>query len=458
MIISTTKEKYLFGENVGLLFPAEQGKPIDALFAPDLNYYTTIKDHLQLEITEEKIQKELSQANMLTLQLTQNCNLRCGYCAYSGIYEHSRIHNPAAMTFQTAQQAIDFFFSTISSPNRLAINKTISITFYGGETLLEFDTLRQTVEYARQITTQLHFLPKFKLTTNGVLLTPEKTKWFSQQNIPLDISLDGPQEEHDRFRKDIHGHGSFARIMENISHIQSQYPSYFKEKIRFFLTLHPNHDLNKIESFLLNHPNLFNNNNIKVNYVRLSNLEKNIENEWYEALEKQTIQKKQTLQKDKWFYHHLIEDPIKYHFFSGSSTDLRVQRTTFTGTCFPGGTRVFVAVDGSLHICEKISEHFSIGDVFNGFNIEKIKTILESWHHEIQQRECWHCECATLCTFCFANRSAENQFVLSATECHKLKTISKNLLKDYLSFMEGEDEKIPDTNSTSMPAFLDSLQ
>ena len=47
----------------------------------------------------------------LTLQVTQQCNLRCHYCAYSGLYTMNRTHCGKRMDFETARKAIDFLFA-----------------------------------------------------------------------------------------------------------------------------------------------------------------------------------------------------------------------------------------------------------------------------------------------------------------------------------------------------------
>lgn len=44
---------------------------------------------------------------IMTLQVTQNCNLRCKYCVYSGSYSN-RVHSNKRMSFETAKSAIDF--------------------------------------------------------------------------------------------------------------------------------------------------------------------------------------------------------------------------------------------------------------------------------------------------------------------------------------------------------------
>ena len=47
--------------------------------------------------------------NMMTLQVTQNCNLRCKYCVYSGSYVN-RTHMNKRMSVETAIAAIKVFY------------------------------------------------------------------------------------------------------------------------------------------------------------------------------------------------------------------------------------------------------------------------------------------------------------------------------------------------------------
>lgn len=77
---------------------------------------------------ERKIEK-------ITLQVTQNCNLRCDYCVYSGSYPN-RVHGNRVMSFDTAKKCIDYLFSNSSE------KKSVNIGFYGGEPLLEFDLIK----------------------------------------------------------------------------------------------------------------------------------------------------------------------------------------------------------------------------------------------------------------------------------------------------------------------------
>ena len=97
--------------------------------------------HPRTEILEHNSLQKLHQ---LILQVTQQCNLRCEYCAYSGIYEGNRTHSSNRMSFETAKKAIDFFLEHSTE------NSNVSIGFYGGEPLLEFDLIKRCVSYIKE--------------------------------------------------------------------------------------------------------------------------------------------------------------------------------------------------------------------------------------------------------------------------------------------------------------------
>ena len=157
--------------------------------------------------------------NYMILQVTQQCNLRCSYCAYSGLY-YNRQHNSQRMSFETAKKAIDFFIQ------RTAESHYLRLGFYGGEPLLEFDLIKKCVAYikdkveGRDVT--------FVTTTNGTLLTDEKIKFLAENNFHLMISLDGSKAEHDACRVFPNGQGSFDIIMKNLRRVRELYPDYAK--------------------------------------------------------------------------------------------------------------------------------------------------------------------------------------------------------------------------------------
>ena len=104
-----------------------------------------VVEHGEISLLESLYENNL---NTIILQVTQNCNLRCQYCVYSGSYIN-RVHNNKRMSVEVAKQAIDFLVK--HSEN----SKEISIGFYGGEPLLEvplirFDAVMQNLELIRK--------------------------------------------------------------------------------------------------------------------------------------------------------------------------------------------------------------------------------------------------------------------------------------------------------------------
>ena len=181
------------------------------------------------EIVVEKIEHPCTQIvehylntrlNQLTLQVTQQCNLRCAYCAYSGIYEGNRTHSCLRMDWDTAKKAIDFFLSRTPETSRVVIG------FYGGEPLLEFELIKKCVEYAKSQVEGKEI--RFNMTTNGTLLSDEVVDFLVENDVMLSISLDGSEEEHDANRKFVNGKGSFSTIIKNIMRIKDRYPEYDK--------------------------------------------------------------------------------------------------------------------------------------------------------------------------------------------------------------------------------------
>ena len=117
----------------------------------------------------------------MILQVTQCCNLRCSYCAYSGEYEH-RGHSNANMSWDVAKKAIDMFVQ------RSRNNKIIALGFYGGEPLLRFELIKQCVAYLKEQVPDKELI--FTMTINGTLFTREIAEYLSKDKWKIVISLD----------------------------------------------------------------------------------------------------------------------------------------------------------------------------------------------------------------------------------------------------------------------------
>src|SRR5262249_41571293 len=122
----------------------------------------------------------------LVLNVTSKCNLSCGYCYEYGedkIVEAST--KPRFMNEETAKQSVDFMFSEAGE------SPTVNLTFFGGETLLNFKMLKSALAYAKERAAPLGKQVNASLTTNATLLRDEVIDWIVENDVGVTVSIDG---------------------------------------------------------------------------------------------------------------------------------------------------------------------------------------------------------------------------------------------------------------------------
>ena len=140
----------------------------------------------------------------LCLHVAHSCNLNCSYCFAS----QGRFHGERAlMSFETGKRAIDFLVENSGT------RRNLEVDFFGGEPLLNWEVVKQIVEYARSIEKEKGKNFRFTLTTNGMLIDDEVIEFSNREMHNVVLSLDGRKEVHDRFRKDYAGNGSWETIV-----------------------------------------------------------------------------------------------------------------------------------------------------------------------------------------------------------------------------------------------------
>lgn len=140
----------------------------------------------------------------LCLHVAHTCNLNCSYCfASQGKYHGDR----AIMSYEVGKRALDFLVENSGSRTNLEVD------FFGGEPLMNWDVVKQLVEYARSIEKDKGKNFRFTLTTNGVLIDDEVIDFANREMSNVVLSLDGRREIHDATRVDYAGNGSYDRIV-----------------------------------------------------------------------------------------------------------------------------------------------------------------------------------------------------------------------------------------------------
>ena len=87
------------------------------------------------------------------------------------------------------------------------------VDFFGGEPLMNWDVVKQLVEYARSVEKERGKNFRFTLTTNGMLIDDDVIDFANREMSNVVLSLDGRKEIHDRLRVDYAGNGSYERIV-----------------------------------------------------------------------------------------------------------------------------------------------------------------------------------------------------------------------------------------------------
>ena len=135
------------------------------------------------------------------------CNLDCDYCYYlekENLYEKK---NPV-MSEELLERFIKQYIESQTMPE-------IMFTWHGGETLMRpLSFYKRAVELQKQYAQGRHI--DNSIQTNGTLLNDEWCKFFKENNFLVGISIDGPKEFHDEYRRDKMGRPSFHRVMRGI--------------------------------------------------------------------------------------------------------------------------------------------------------------------------------------------------------------------------------------------------
>lgn len=153
---------------------------------------------------------------LISIWLTNACNLRCRYC-----YEEKS--DFVSMKEETAASIIEF----IKYCHKEKKENNFIINFYGGEPLLKFQLLKSIVESLERVKKEISISCSYFMTTNGTLLTEKIVDYLKSKNFKLSLSLDGLPEIHNKNRITENGEGSFQIVSEKIPYLLKTIPDTF---------------------------------------------------------------------------------------------------------------------------------------------------------------------------------------------------------------------------------------
>lgn len=175
------------------------------------------------ELRELQLSSVLSHAILdLHILPTEKCNFRCIYC-----YEDFQIGKMNKKTIQSIKNLIR---------RRMPELKQLRISWFGGEPLAASDVVLDISNYAKQLAEENACLYNFGMTTNGYLLDLKRFNLIREAGISsFQISLDGPENIHDKTRLRADGSGTFHKIWTNLLAMANS-PHEFEVVLRIHVT------------------------------------------------------------------------------------------------------------------------------------------------------------------------------------------------------------------------------
>ena len=198
------------------------------------------------QITSSQIRNQLSNLQQLTLEVTDSCNLNCRYCGYGSYYSGYEERRNTFLSTRTVKKLLDYLTECWSSSANNSTRRTTTISFYGGEPLLNFKTIREVVDYSSSIqSNQVSF--KYSMTTNAILLE-KYMDYLVEKDFSLLISLDGNEYNHS-YRVTKRDTNSFTKVLKNVKLLRSKYPVFYDKKVNFNAVLTNRSSVNEVYTF-----------------------------------------------------------------------------------------------------------------------------------------------------------------------------------------------------------------
>lgn len=148
---------------------------------------------------------------IMTKAAGSSCNLACKYCYYlekNNLYKDRQPDKRFILTDELLEKFIEMYIESQTTPQVL-------FCWHGGESLMRpLSFYKKVVELQKKYARGR--IIDNTIQTNGTLLNDEWCRFFKDNNWLVGVSVDGPQEFHDEYRKNKIGAPSFRKVMHGI--------------------------------------------------------------------------------------------------------------------------------------------------------------------------------------------------------------------------------------------------
>ncbi len=341
-----------------------------------------------------------SNISHIEFDLTGYCNLNCSYCYLEGRNDKDSLKN----------DIIERFFNQHMASVKIRPSQKIS--FWGGEPLLNFDSIKSIVNlYNSEVNKRIKTV-SYQIITNGTLIDDNIAHFCKLNNIHLQITIDGDRDYHNLHRKYKNNKGTYDKIIKNVC-LLNKYDVKYKIRVTLTAKSPP--------------PS-------KIIYLLKLNKIKNV----FFAL----ITPTRTCNKDLFPVNSSkIIDSLFSSFKENNKDDNRFEYLNILRTfdfilspyekttCGIDGRKIAIKYNGDIYPCHRFIKHseYKIGNVWDGIINNKFTKVAFINNNE----NCSNCEikdyCGGSCAFELLSRNDKNY--IQDDICQFRKGLLKNSLK-----------------------------
>lgn len=354
-----------------------------------------------LSVVKDKVITTLTKASDLSLNVSQQCNMRCRYCFVDSKKISVERVCEKNMSFETADQSIRWYKAFKGGPVRISL--------FGGEPLMQMHMVKRLIRKYKQDNEVA-----FSLVTNATLMDDELIHLCTEKEVDLFVSLDGDRNQNDLMRLMANGSSSHDLVLEKMRRLPT---SYFRTvKAMMTVTKYTQNLYDSIRYVM----------DCGFSYLALSFIKGNeLLAETKEDLQRwdEDISRLSAMAYEGWLNRDRLIEP-----FASIYDNILYRRTAAKG-CVAGKEMLFVQPDGCLSPCYRFVTHIW-GDVFHeGIDREKQETFL-AYKPVYRGITCSHCWANRFCQG-GCTKDLPTDLKIKSSRCGFYQTILKRSLMVY---------------------------
>jgi len=317
-------------------------------------------------INDTMVENSFNSVRHIVFEVTDKCNLQCVYCAYGDCYTGYDKRNHKNLDFDRAKILLDYFIPIWKKQIEGGVQVPVTISFYGGEPLLNFKFITQIVSYCESLGFKKAFFT-YSMTTNGLLIKKYQN-YLVEKKFRLMVSLDGDKENHS-FRIKKSRENSFDEIMANLKSLKKSNPDYFDQNISFISVMHKKNSMPESITFIKNEfdklPTITPLSTDDVIPDKKEYFEEFINRDSSNDITDELLKEFTDAELGKYDVYSFMRKNAR-HYFNHYHDIYEMAKNTIitpTGTCIPFTRKVYLSTNGKILPCERVHIQHTLGKV-----------------------------------------------------------------------------------------------